>query len=62
MNRALPTPQPARNPMMLPIDGDAPASALKITMRMRPAISVRFAPMRLDIQLVMSIASAVTTR
>ena len=62
MNSALPTPQPARNPMMALIEGDAPATALNTTMRIRPAIRVRLAPMRLDTQLVMSMATAVTTR
>src|SRR5580700_2581906 len=62
MNSALPTPQPARNPMMLPIEFDDPASAANATMRTRPAISVHLAPIRLETQLVMSIATAVTTR
>ena len=62
INSALPTPQPARKPMMAPIDGDAPASALNMTIRVSPAISVRLAPSRLDTQLVISIATAVTTR
>ncbi len=62
MNRALPMPQPARKPMMPPIEPDVPASALKATISASPAMSVRLAPSRLDTQLVMSIASAVTTR
>ena len=62
MNSALPTPQPARKPMMPPIEGDAPAAALKMTMRVSPAIRVFLAPRRLDTQLVISIATAVTTR
>jgi hypothetical protein len=62
MNSALPTPQPARKPMIPPTDGAAPASALKITMSTSPAIRVRLAPSLLDTQLVISIASAVTTR
>ena len=48
--------------MMALIEGDAPASALNTTMRIRPPIRVRLAPMRLDTQLVMSMATAVTTR
>jgi hypothetical protein len=48
--------------MMPEIEPDAPASALKATMRTSPAISVRLAPIRLDTQLVISIATAVTTR
>jgi hypothetical protein len=48
MNSALPTPQPARKPMMALIDGDAPAAALKTTIRIRPAIRVRLAPIRLE--------------
>ena len=62
MNSALPTPQPARKPMMAPMDGDAPAAALNTTIRARPAISVFLAPIRLDTQLVISMATAVTTR
>jgi hypothetical protein len=61
MNKAFPTPHPARKPMMPLIDGDAPASALKMTIITRPAMRVRLAPMRLDTQLVMSMATAVTT-
>ena len=61
MNRALPTPQPARKPMIPPMRRGA-ASALNTTIRIRPAISVRLAPSRLDTQFVMSIATAVTTK
>ena len=46
-------------PLMLGAD---PASALNATIRISPAISVFFAPSRLDTQLVISIATAVTTR
>ena len=46
-------------PLML---GEAPASALNTTIRARPTISVFLAPIRLDTQLVISIATAVTTR
>ncbi len=62
MNSALPTPHPARKPMMPLIDGAAPAAALNATISTRPAISVRLAPIRLDTKFVMSIATAVTTR
>ena len=62
MNSALPTPQPARKPMIPPMLGAAPASALNTTIRISPAISVCLAPSRLDTQLVISIATAVTTR
>ena len=61
MNSAFPTPQP-RNPIMALMLGDAPASALKMTITMSPVISVRLAPSRADTQLVISIATAVTTR
>ena len=62
MNRALPRPHPARKPMIPPIVPVRPAAAAKITMRISPATRVFFAPMRLDTQLVTSIATAVTTR
>src|SRR6201994_3067352 len=62
MNSALPTPQPARNPMIALMVGEAPAAALNTTIRIRPAISVFLAPIRLDTQLVISMATAVTTR
>src|SRR3984885_1523844 len=62
MNRAFPTPQPARNSMISLIEPDDPASAAKATIRMSPQISVHLAPIRLDTQLVISIAMAVTTR
>ena len=62
MNSAFPTPQPARNPMMSPSEPEAPASPAKTTIRISPAISVRLAPILLDTQLVISIATAVTTR
>ncbi len=62
MNSAFPTPHPARKPMIVPIEPDEPASAAKITIMMSPAISVHLAPILLDTQLVISIATAVTTR
>ena len=42
--------------------GEAPASALNTTITIRPAISVFLAPSLLETQLVISIATAVTTR
>ncbi len=62
MNSALPSPQPARKPTMPPMLSDEPASAANTTMRTRPVISVRLAPIRLDTQPVTSMATAVTTR
>ncbi len=47
-NRALPSPQPARKPMMPPTLPEVPASALNTTISTSPAISVHLAPMRLD--------------
>ena len=46
-------------PLML---GDAPASALKITIRMSPRSASAWPPSRLDTQLVISMATAATTR
>ena len=48
--------------MMAPMVGDAPAAALNTTIRASPRISVFLAPIRLDTQLVISMATAVTTR
>ena len=62
MNSALPRPQPARKPTIPLIEPDSPASAENTTMIARPVISVFFAPIRLETQLVPSIATAVTTR
>jgi hypothetical protein len=62
MNSALPTPQPARKPMIALMLGEAPASALNTTITISPAISVFLAPSLLETQLVISIATAVTTR
>ena len=62
MNSALPTPQPARNPMIPLMVGEAPAAALNATISSRPTISVFLAPSRLETQLVISMATAVTTR
>src|ERR1700733_5673906 len=62
MNSALPIPQPARNSMISLIEPDEPASAENATISTRPAIMVHLAPIRDDTQLVISIATAVTTR
>ena len=62
MNRALPSPHPARKSMISAMLCEAPAAALKATIRMRPATRVRLPPIRLDTQPVTSIATAVTTR
>ncbi len=62
MNSALPRPQPARKPTIWPMLPLAPAMAENTTIRIRPAISVRLAPSRLDTQPVTSMATAVTTR
>jgi len=40
MSSALPTPQPALNPMIWLTVEEAPVSALNTTIRIRPAISV----------------------
>ena len=42
--------------------GEAPAAVLNRTIRISPAISVFLAPIRLETQLVISMATAVTTR
>ena len=62
MNRALPSPQPARNPTISPMLPLVPAIAENTTISTRPVTRVRLAPMRLDTQPVISIATAVTTR
>ena len=62
MNKALPSPHPARNPMIWLMVLDDPARALNTTMSVSPAIRVRLAPMRLETQPVTSMATAVTTR
>jgi hypothetical protein len=62
MNRAFPSPQPARKitiPLMLP---DAPARAENTTMVASPTSSVGLAPIRLETAPTTSIAIAVTTR
>jgi len=62
MNRALPRPHPARNPMIWLTVSEEPASAANTTMRPSPASSVRFAPRRDDTQLVKNIATPVMNR
>ena len=62
MNSAFPMPQPARNSMISRIEPDEPASPANTTIRTSPATIVALAPIRLDTQLVNSIATAVTTR
>jgi hypothetical protein len=62
MNSALPRPHPARNPMTASTDPDRAHSSANTTIRPRPASIVALAPMRLEIQLVTSMARPVTTR
>ncbi len=62
MNRALPSPQPARKPTMPSMESVAPARAAKTTMTARPVTRVRLAPMRLETQPTKSMATAVTIR
>ena len=62
MNRALPSPHPARKATIPPIVSLVPASAAKITISTSPMIRVCLAPSRLETQLVTSIITAVTTR
>ena len=54
MNSALPSPQPARKPTIWLTVSLLPARAAKTTMIVRPVISVRLAPRRLDTQPVNS--------
>ena len=61
MNRALPSPQTARNPMMPPTVSEVPARPAPMMMMVRPMSSVRLAPRRLDTAPVTSIASPITT-
>ncbi len=62
MKSALPRPQPARKPMTCSTSCERPAAAAKTTMIASPMRRVRLAPMRLEIQLVTSIARPVTSR
>jgi hypothetical protein len=62
MNRALPSPQPARKPTMPLMEPEVPASAAKTTMTASPTTRVRLAPSRLETQPTISMATAVTIR
>jgi hypothetical protein len=62
MNRALPRPQPARNPMISHTSPLVAASRANRTISARPIIRVFFAPSRLDTQLVKNMAMPVTAR
>ena len=62
MNRALPSPQPARKPTIWLIVSELAAASENTTISASPTMSVRLAPIRLDTQPVTSIATAVTTR
>ena len=62
MNSALPSPQPARKPMICPTVPDAPASVAKTTISASPASIVRFTPRRLEMKPVKNIATAVINR
>jgi len=62
MNRALPSPQPARKPTIPAMLSDIPAAAAKTTMSTSPATRVRLGPMRDEIAPTKIIATAVTTR
>lgn len=62
MNRALPSPQPARKPMIASTLPDSADSREKTTMSPSPVMSVALVPMRLETQLVTSIASPVTSK
>jgi hypothetical protein len=62
MNSALPSPQPARNPITSFTEPLAPASAAKTTMSASPTSSVGLAPRRLETKLVKNMARPVTSR
>ena len=62
MNSALPSPQPARNPMISLTDPAPAASVAKSTTSTRPIISVRFTPTAEANQLVKNMAIAVMKR
>ena len=62
MKRALPSPHPARNPITASTVPLVAHRRAKSTMRASPISSVRFAPMRLETQLVTSMARPVTAR
>ncbi len=60
MNSALPSPHSARNPTMPATLSCMPASPAPTTMITRPSSSVRLAPIRLDTQPVISMATPMT--
>lgn len=60
MKSALPRPHTARNPTMPPTVSCVPASPAPTMMIASPMSRVRLAPMRLDTQPVMSIATPMT--
>ena len=62
MNSAFPRPQPARSPTIAATLFDAPAAALKATIRTKPTSSVRLAPMRLATALETSIEMPVNAK
>lgn len=62
MKSALPSPQPARKPMIDSTSPESPASVANTTITPSPMSRVRLAPMRLEIQLVKNIAMPVMTR
>ena len=62
MKSALPRPHPARKSMMLYTLFDVAARTEKTTIRASPMSRVRFAPMRLETQLVKNMATPVTAR
>ena len=60
MNSALPRPQPARKPTIWLIVSELAAASENATISDSPTMSVRLAPIRLDTQPVISIATAKT--
>jgi hypothetical protein len=60
MNRALPSPQSARQPTMPITESDMPARPAPAMMITRPISRVRLGPMRLDTTPVTSIATPMT--
>ncbi len=62
MKSALPSPQPARKPMIEATFCESPAASANTTISARPISSVRLAPILLEIQLVKNIATPVISR
>ena len=62
MNKALPTPQPARKPTIMFTELDAPAAAANATISASPISRVGLAPIRLATTLVKHIARPVISR